>query len=308
MRTPITNFGMNGLTFPEGYQAKSRMDTLAWLNLISPEYFNTMATRLVMGRDFAKTDDVKTSRVMIIGESTARHFFGTSNPVGKTIGMDTRGDKRVHYEIVGVVEDTKYQQINEAQRLTAFLPVDQDPEPDSAVNFEIRRAVPLNALLHPVQSAISSVNRDVSLEFQDFETQVNESLLQPRVVALLSSAFGLLALLLAGIGLYGLTAYGVSRRKNEIGIRIALGARRGAVIRLILGDVAMLLALGVSAGVGASLVMGRLIANLLYGIRPNDPMEIGVAVLILTACTVFAAYIPARRAAGLDPMGALREE
>jgi putative ABC transport system permease protein len=308
MRTPITDFGMNGLTFPEGYQAKSRMDTLVWLNLISPEYFNTMATRLVMGRDFAKTDDVKTSRVMIIGESTARHFFGTSNPVGKTIGMDARGDKRVHYEIVGVVEDTKYQQINEGQRLTAFLPVDQDPEPDSAVNFEIRRAVPLNALLHPVQSAISSVNRDVSLEFQDFETQVNESLLQPRVVALLSSAFGLLALLLAGIGLYGLTTYGVSRRKNEIGIRIALGARRGAVIRLILGDVAMLLALGVSAGVGASLVMGRLIANLLYGIRPNDPMEIGVAVLILTACTVFAAYIPARRAAGLDPMGALREE
>ena len=142
---------------------------------------------------------------------------------------------------------------------------------------------------------------------QDFETQVNESLLQPRVVALLSSAFGLLALLLAGIGLYGLTTYGVSRRKNEIGIRIALGARRGAVIRLILGDVAMLLALGMSAGVGASLVMGRLIANLLYGIRPNDPMEIGVAVLILTACTVFAAYIPARRAACYT-MRALREE
>ena len=98
------------------------MDTLVWLNLISPGYFNTMATRLVMGRDFAKTDDVKTSRVMIIGESTARHFFGTSNPVGKTISMDTRGDKKVHYEIVGVVEDTKYNKSMRRSVLRRFFP------------------------------------------------------------------------------------------------------------------------------------------------------------------------------------------
>lgn len=308
MRTPITNFGMNGLTYPEGYQAKSRTDTLVWLNPISPGYFNTMATRLVMGRDFASTDDVKAPKVMIIGESTARHFFGAANPIGKTIGMDTRGDKRVNYQVVGLVADTKYQRIDEGLRLTAFLSIDQDLEPDSSVNFEIRRAVPMDRLTYPVRSAISGVNRDVSLEFRDFENQVSESLVQPRVVALLSSAFGLLALLLAGIGLYGLTTYGVSRRKNEIGIRIALGARRGSVIWLVLRDVAVLLSLGVLAGVAASLAMGRLITTLLYGIRPNDPSEIGAAVLILTACTAFAAYIPARRAARMDPMRALREE
>ena len=132
--------------------------------------------------------------------------------------------------------------------------------------------------------------------------------MQPRVVALLSTLFGLLALVLSAVGLYGVTAYGVSRRRNEIGIRIALGAKRWSVIRLALGDVARLLAIGVTVGLGASLALGRLIQSLLYGVRANDPRELVGATVVLIVCAFVAAYLPARRAAALDPLDALREE
>jgi ABC-type antimicrobial peptide transport system permease subunit len=146
------------------------------------------------------------------------------------------------------------------------------------------------------------------LEFRNFETQVSDSLLRPRVVAVLSAAFGLLALLLAMIGLYGVTNYAVVRRKSEIGIRLALGQQRSAVVWLMLRGVALLLLIGILCGVAASLAAGRLVTGLLYGIQPNDPLQVGAAVFILALAAGLAAYLPARRAARLDPMAALREE
>jgi ABC-type antimicrobial peptide transport system permease subunit len=152
------------------------------------------------------------------------------------------------------------------------------------------------------------VNRGISLTFRNLETQARESLLQPRIVAWLSATFGALALLLAMVGLYGITSYGVTRRKGEIAIRMALGAQRDSVVWLMLRDVVVLLALGVALGLAASLAAGRLVTSLLYGVQPRDPLHLAGAAVVLAVATALAAYLPARRASRLDPMAALREE
>lgn len=309
LRTPITNYGWNEMVQPEGYRPKSRMDTLLWLNRVSPRYFSTMNTPVLLGRDFAERDSSKTPRVVIIGESTARHFWGTANPLGKTIGFGVPGggDKKELYQVVGVVKDSKYQRINEQERHTAFVPSGQDADPAARVIFEVRfsgTTPPVAA----VRDTIASANSSMSLTFQNLETQVNESVGQQKLIALLSTAFGLLALALAVVGLYGVTAYGVSRRRNEIGVRIAMGATRGSVILLAMGDVARVLAIGIAVGVAASLVVGRFVTSLLYGVRPNDPRALAGPALVLAACAFFAAYLPAKKAADIDPMAALREE
>ncbi len=166
----------------------------------------------------------------------------------------------------------------------------------------------MESLIPSIRSAIAEINRDVSLEFRSFETQVNESLLQPRIVALLSSIFGSLALLLSVVGLYGITSYSVARRKGEIGIRIALGSPQRSVVWLMLRDMAILLSIGAAIGLAISLALGRLVMSLLYGVKPNDPLHLTGATLILAIAAGIAAYLPARRAVRLDPMTVLRDE
>jgi putative ABC transport system permease protein len=310
LRTPITDYGWNELAQPEGYRSKSRRDTLMWFNRVSPQYFSTMGTRLQMGRDFTDADNLEASKVMVISEGTARHFFGFANPLGKRIGIGLPGNdnKEDFYQVIGVVNDSKYQRIDEDERLTGFFASGQDADPQARINFEVRYAGPAVPSARAVRSTILSINPNVSLEFRDLETQVNESVMQPRIVALLSGIFGLLALALSAVGLYGVTAYGMSRRRNEIGIRIALGARRGSVIWLALRDVGALLAVGLALGLCGSLALGRLVKSLLYGVRANDPRQLAAAAVILALCAFIAAYLPARRAASLDPLDALREE
>jgi predicted permease len=309
IRTPITTWAWNALVDAEGYRPASRMDTLVWLNRVSPRYFATMGTPRILGRDFTETDNSNAPKVIVISESAARHFFAFANPLGKTIAMDRLpgGGKDV-YQVIGVVRDNKYQSVDEGRRLTAFVAAGQDNDPRSQVNFEVRTSGPVTAWQAAVQSAIMAIDPHISLEFRELETQVNESIMQPRLTALLSGVFGLLALALAAVGLYGITSYGVSRRRNEIGIRIAVGAPRRSVIRLVLKDVGILLVIGIGAGLAGSLALSRLIRSLLYGVRPNDPRQLAAAAVILVACALVAAYIPARRAARLDPLAALREE
>jgi ABC-type antimicrobial peptide transport system permease subunit len=186
--------------------------------------------------------------------------------------------------------------------------VAQDPEPWAFVTFEVRTERPVETFVPAVRAAIGEVNRSISLEFRNFETQVDDSLLQPRMVALLSAFFGGLALLLAMIGLYGVTAYGVARRQAEIGIRMALGAQPASVVWLVLREVAAMLAIGTVLGLGASLAAGRLVASLLYGVKSYDVAPLAIAAVVLGIATGIAAYLPAHRDARLDPMAALREE
>ena len=302
--TPISPEGWAQMVRPEGFASKASGDTLLFLNRVSPGYFATLRTPLLLGRDFSDRDGLNAPKAMLVNESAARQFFGAANPIGKTIGMD----KDDVYQIVGVVKDTKYNRINEQDRRIGYLAEGQDAEPRPTIRFTLRSDVPVETLIPAARAAIIGVNRGISLEFRNLETQVSESLLQPRTVALLSSVFGSLALLLAMVGLYGITSYAVTRRKGEIAIRMALGAPRGSVVRLMLRDVVVLLALGMAAGLAASLAAGRLVTSLLFGVRPRDPVQLAGAVLILAAATAVAAYVPARRAARLDPMAALREE
>jgi len=308
--TPMSGRGWNGRAEAEGFVPESPHDSMVFLNRVSPGYFKTLKTPLLAGRDFSDRDNASAPPAMVINESAARHFFGAENPIGKTISTDERdaSNAKKIYHVIGVTKDAKYFQLEENPVRTAYLAAGQDPDPDPTRYYEVRSRGPLDALTPSIRTAIAQVNRGISLEFRSFDAQVGESLLQPRMVALLSSLFGALALMLAMVGLYGVTNYAVARRRGEIGIRIALGATGRSVIWLMLQDVAVLLAVGVLVGLAASLAAGRLIHSLLYGLRPNDPLHLTGAAFILVVAAALAAYLPARRAARLDPMTALRDE
>jgi putative ABC transport system permease protein len=306
--TPIGGGVWNNFIEPEGYTPKGEDDTIVYFNRVSPGYFATMRTPLLLGRDFSARDDAGAPKVMVIGESAARRFFGSAGAIGKTIRTESTPGKHDAYQVIGVVKDIKYEEVDETPHLSVYLASAQDQRSLPDVNFEVRTAGPVEPFIPAVRAAIGEVNRGISLECRNLETQVNDSLLQPRMVALLSAFFGGLALLLAMIGLYGVTAYGVARRQAEIGIRMALGAQPGSVVWLVLREVAAMLAIGTAIGLGASLAAGRLVASLLYGVKPHDAAPLVVAAIVLGIATGIAAYLPAHRAARLDPMTALREE
>ncbi|MGA2736902.1 MAG: ABC transporter permease [Bryobacteraceae bacterium] len=305
--TPIGRGQWDSEVAPEGYSPKGKDDTLVYFNRVSPGYFATMRQTVLLGRDFSEHDDAGAPMVMLITESVARRFFGQANPIGKTIRAEGPGKQGV-YQVIGVVKDAKYASVDEGLTLTVYIACAQDTSPWPEVNFEVRTESPVETCIPAVRAAIGGVNRGISLEFRNFETQVDDSLIQPRLVALLSAFFGGLALLLAMIGLYGVTAYGVARRQAEIGIRMALGAQPGSVVWLVLREVAAMLAVGTVLGLGASLAAGRLVASLLYGVKPHNAAPLAIAAAILGVATGIAAYLPAHRAARLDPMAALREE
>jgi predicted permease len=305
--TPIGRGQWDSEIYPEGYSPKGKDDTLVYFNRVSPGYFATMRQPLLLGRDFSNHDDASAPLVMLITDSAARRFFGLTNPIGKTIRAEGPGKEGL-YQVIGVVKDAKYEAVDEGLTMTVYVACAQDSNPWPQVNFEIRTERRVETFIPAFRAAIGEVNRGISLEFHNFETQVSDSLLQPRMVALLSAFFGGLALLLAMIGLYGVTAYGVARRQAEIGIRMALGARPGSVVWLVLREVAMMLAIGTLLGLGASLAAGRLVASLLYGVKPYDAAPLAIAAVALGIATGIAAYLPAHRAARLDPMAALRDE
>jgi ABC-type antimicrobial peptide transport system permease subunit len=211
-------------------------------------------------------------------------------------------------EIVGYVEDAVYRSLREPVPATLYIPLTQQPQPPPSIAVSVRSAAGSPALLtRSLASALTGVHRDVAITFRPLAEQVDASLLQERVVAILSGFFGALALLLAGIGLYGITSYAVSRRRSEIGIRMALGAAPAGVVRLVLRRVAALVGIGVLAGTGASLWASRFVTSLLYGLQPRDPATLALAVVVLGCIGAMAGWLPARRASRIDPATVLRE-
>jgi putative ABC transport system permease protein len=307
--TPISGGYWNEDLRIEGYTSKGQDDTLVYFNKVSDGYFETMGVGRVAGRDFNAHDTPESPKVAIINQTAANRYFAGQNPIGKRFREEMGNKIGDPIEIIGVVKDAKYGTLREDILPSAFVAASQDAKPPESVNFELRVAAgaPMS-VVSAVKSAIAEVNRDVSLQFKSLAVQVGESLARERLLATLSGFFGALALLLAMIGLYGVMSYNVARRRNEIGIRMALGAEQGRVLRMVLKEVAILIAVGLAIGLGAAFGTTRFVESFLYGMKPNDPWTLASAAIVLALVAAIAGFLPARRASRLDPMSALRDE
>ena len=277
---------------------------------ISSGYFKTMGTPLLAGRDFDERDNAGAPHVAIVNQQFARKILQTENPIGRTYKIDVyKGQAQVEYQIVGLVKDTKYAALREDFTPIAYYPqLQATTTPDPGVTVVVRSSLPLESLLSSLRQKMSEINPAISISFRVLNKEVKDSLLRERLMATLSGFFGLLATVLATIGLYGVIAYVVVRRTNEIGIRMALGATPVRILAMILREGATLLVIGLVLGAGLSLAAGRAAAKFLFGLSPRDPLTLVLAALLLSVVAVTATLLPARRAAHLEPTIALREE
>ncbi|MGA7925932.1 MAG: FtsX-like permease family protein [Candidatus Sulfotelmatobacter sp.] len=276
---------------------------------VSPGYFQTLETPLLAGRDFDGSDTATSPKVAIVNQSFARALAHGANPVGMSFHIPV-GPHHAEFvvQIVGLVKDTKYNDLRDENVAIAFVPVAQDSDPDDFDTFMIRSHSPPGETISAVKRRLAEANPEISLTFHIFQSDIRDTLVRERLMATLSDFFGFLAAVLAVIGLYGVMSYMVQRRTNEIGIRVALGAGRLCILNMILLEALMLLAIGIVVGLGLAVALGKTASSLLFGVKPADPITLGLAAALLAAVAVAASYIPARRASKVDPMVALRYE
>jgi predicted permease len=295
--------------FVQGHVPGPNEDTTILWNLTGPNSFRTLQIPLLQGRDFVPQDDSTAPRVAIINQGTARLYFGNETAIGKRLSFTSPQGGEI--EIVGVVADTKYGSLREATLHMLYLPYLQPPSGSMEfdMTLEIRTKGSPESVAGAVRQAIRGVDKGVPiLGVRSLAEQVNNSLAQERMVAELSSLFGLLALVLASVGLYGVMTYTVARRTGEIGVRMALGATRSQVLWMVVRESLELVAIGVVVGIPLIFVFMRLISNQLYGITRGDPLTTCAAMALQATVALVATYIPARRATKVDPMVALRYE
>jgi len=307
--TPVCHCRWMAEVVLEGYTPKSRDDGMSNFNNVSDRYFETIGTAMAGGRDFNSHDTATSQNVAIVSQSMAQKYFGAANPVGQHLRIRDGNFLSNPVEIVGIVEDARYFSLRDEPSPLIFIPWSQGGKAGPLTTFELRAAggAP-TALTSGVKSAIAHVNRDVSIHFETLAGKVDTSIEREKLLASLSGFFGALALVLAAIGLYGVMSYNVTLRRNEIGIRMALGAEQSRVLRMVLGEVAVLIGVGLAVGFGSALIATRLVATFLYGLQPNDPWTLAAAGVVLSAVALLAGYLPARRASKVDPMTALRDE
>jgi putative ABC transport system permease protein len=261
------------------------------------------------GRNFNDHDTKNSMPVAIVNQAAAGKLFPGVNAVGRRLRKDPTDKPTPPWiEIVGIVKDSKYERMREAMPPTVFLPATQVPPDSNAQVFVVRTSVPPVSLTTAVQKTVNAVNQEIPLEFRTLAEQVNDKLVLERILATLSGFFGVLALLLAMIGLYGVLSYLVTQRQVEFGIRMALGAQQTSILRLVMRDVLIILAAGLTAGLAISLASVKVLQKMLYGLEPRDTATIVTAVCLLSAMALLAGYLPARRATRVDPMVALRYE
>jgi predicted permease len=263
----------------------------------------------VAGRGFAETDTETSPKVAVVNQALAKQFFPGENPVGKSFTTSDEKDNKLMYQIVGVCADTRYGSLREDPPPIFFVDYKQAPAVTWGMTFAVKTRTSRAAITTSLRRAVQSVDRNLPLtDVRTQEEQIDELLRNEHVFAELTAGFGIVALMLACIGIYGLMAYAVSRRTNEIGIRMALGARAEQVLGMVLREAVWMTAAGVVVGLGCALAVGRLIASQLYGLKAWDPVTLSGAALLLVAVALGASWVPARRAAAVDPSKALREQ
>jgi predicted permease len=308
---PISGGGWNNAIQSDWSKAETRVDTLAWFNYVSPGYFETLRMPLLAGRNFTNGDTKTAPAVAIVNETLARRFFPGLNPLGKTFRIadeDSAGKPGPPIEVVGLIKDAKYASLREDIQPTAFFPAAQVSEHAEAETYELRTAIPPSGVVGPVQAAVAGVNKEIPLDFRTLAEHVNDSMVQARLLAVLSGFFGAVALLLAMIGLYGTLSYLVTQRQKEFGVRMALGAEPSSILRLVMRDLVVVLAGGLVAGSCTSLWATRVLQGMLFGLGARDPVTLLAAAAALSSVALVAGYLPARRATKVDPMVVLRHE
>jgi predicted permease len=292
----------------EGHQSKDGEDMQAFMNAVSSDYWKTMGVRMVEGRDFDKRDAGMKVTVAIVNQKFARHFFGDKSAIGRHIGFGNRPGQKLPIEIIGVTDDTLYEGPREGVRRQVFVPILQGDFPAGAT-FYVRTALDSQSMFATLRRKVQEIDPAMPVYgMKTVERQLDETLSTERLIATLSAAFGLLATVLAALGLYGVMAFVVARRTREIGLRMALGAPQGQVICMVLRETMLLVAVGLAIGLPTALLLSRYVATQLYGVKPTDFWAAAVALVVLAVVAVGAGFLPARRASAIDPIQALRYE
>jgi predicted permease len=282
---------------------------VAAFNHVSPGFFETLQTTLLAGRDFDDHDRAGAPNVAVVSETFVKKFAsGNNHPLGMTFRVRRMNRISAPYQIIGVVKDTKYIELREELWPIVYTAIAQDDDPGTDAQILIRSRASLASILSAIKSMVSSSDPDTDISFSNFHQMIDDGLLRDHLMARLSGFFGVLAAVLAAIGLYGVISYTVERRRNEIGIRMALGANQHKIIRLVLRETGLLLLIGLAAGVALALATARTAASMLFALKPTDTLTYLLAALSLSAVAAVASFLPARRAARLDPMVALRNE
>jgi predicted permease len=302
--TPLSGSTWSEPAVPAGRPLPNR-DTALFVGA-GPAFFTTMRIPLLAGREFTGQDSAASAAVAVVNERFAQTHFPSQNPVGAHLSAKLAGTAR-DLEIVGLAKNTRARSLRAAPPPIVYVPYAQVPG-DQSATLEIRGADAPADLAAAVRQLLQSRYPDVPVEIRPFSAQVDAALVQERMLASLAGGFGLLALVLASVGIYGLLAYGVARRTKEIGIRMALGAPRRRVIALVLKGARQSLLIGVAIGLPAAMGAARWVESMLFGLKPTDPMAMVAAIALLAAVAHIAAYLPARRAARVDPLVALRHE
>ena len=297
----------NGVIRTPGVEVKSSMNLNT--NAVGPDFARTTGMHLLAGRDITWADIEGRRRVAVMNEEAARHFFDTTNVVGRRYSSGTTYDPAADYEIVGVVSNAKYSQVRGDFPKTAYVPFTASSSTLHGLYFHVRAARDPLSLTASVRTAVQRLDSALAItEMDTMTSQVGDSLWQERLFARITTVFSVLALTLACVGLYGTISYGVGRRRSEIAVRMALGARYGQVLWMILRQALVFALAGVFVGVVLALWTSTYISSLLYGLTSRDPATLAGTALVLVVVAVLAGYLPARRAALVDPAGALKGE
>jgi predicted permease len=304
---PLSGEGWGNTVWMDGRDGTQRKDSN--FSSVSPQYFKTLSIPMLAGRDFNENDTIQSPRAAIVNEAFARLLGLGENPIGMRFRREaTPTSPEQVNEIVGLVKDTKYSSIRRPAAAIAYLGITQDKDADNSMQVLVRSKLPMETVEAAIRRTVHEVSSGISFNFTGLQDQIGQSLLAERLLATLSGFFGALAVVLAMIGLYGVMSYTVAERTSEIGIRMALGAQRTDVTAMILRKASALLVAGLALGAGLSLACASAASALLFGLKPRDPVTLGIAAAVLAAVALGASYLPARRAAALDPIASLKEE
>ena len=291
-------------TAVEGYQSKEGEDMNPETNAIGPDFFKTLGVQVVAGREFADTDREGALQVAVVNETFQKYFFGNESAVGHRLTMGGEQPR----EIIGVVRDMKTVGVKDDINRALYLPIAQQKEVDGA-SFYVRTAGEAATPGAAIRDMVRAIDPTLPIfSLQTMEARMSDSLFTDRLLATLSTAFAVLATLLAAVGLYGVMSYAVARRRKEIGVRMALGATAGAVQRMVLNEISLMAAIGIVIGLVAAIALGRLVRTALFGMSPLDPVALAGAVVLLSVVVFFAGWVPARKASRVEPLRALRTE